>query len=109
MSSSAWFPSAANALSSIPRCWHPWVRFRERSSNRSTTGFVLAVWFPSPGGLEGSRGLASFWAARLPAAAAPRVRRSGSGWAVSVPVDPQSHGNLSATWSRFVPAPTQRR
>ncbi|MFN8463925.1 MAG: hypothetical protein U0X20_00180 [Caldilineaceae bacterium] len=58
-----------------------------RSSARSFSGVVLVCGFSS---FASAARLASRLAQRMPGAAAPRVRRvagrSGSGWAVSVPV-----------------------
>jgi hypothetical protein len=58
-----------------------------RSSSRSFSGFVLVCGF---GSFASAARLAARLSRRLPPAAAPRVRRvagrSGSGWAVSVPV-----------------------
>ena len=54
-----------------------------RSSRRSRSGAVVALSFSSFGA---AASVACFWSARLPAGSAPRVRRVGSLWSVSVPV-----------------------
>ena len=78
------FPSPARVSASVVAAFPgSLVSSVVRSSRRSASGSVVSLTFSSFGVASA---VARFWSPRLPAASAPRLRRVGAAWLVSVPV-----------------------